>query len=202
MDDFSTIKSAAANRDWEACERMMFRSLFFCSTKTQKNIAAQALSPYAKVWNDKHPNNAIRVFGDAIDEQQELPPFPDNLDPADAEFESALIEFHNGLSRKINHVRHTMHFATAIRSTVLATQINRWICDFPGEYEQWKEGRIVKGPTFLDDQGAAQVAESAWIRIDSLLTKGRQSSPSMIERPSTQAAKVDTLYARWEKSLL
>jgi len=205
MDEHLNIATAARHRDWQGCARVMFRQLFSCPAKAQQNIAAEILSEYTDVWNAKHPSeNAIPnwILGHAVDRQPALPEFPENLDPADAEFENALIEFYNGTSQIIDHMQRTIHFAGAIRSTVLASQINRWLHNFPDEYQRWKEGLMTTGPTFLNDEAAAKEAERIWLRVDSLLAKQHVADSGLAETRLMRSFDIAKAYDDWEKSLL
>jgi hypothetical protein len=204
MDDYPNMSAAVSNRDWQGCARVMFRQLFFCPAKEQKKIAALTLSEYAPIWNEKHPTmNWILpwITSNARDQQRELPELPDDLDPADAEFEDALIEFFNGTVETDNHAERTVHFANAIRSSVLASQIDWWLRDYPAEYQRWKEGLVIRGPTFLDDEKAAKEAETAWMRVDSLFDKLRLSTRRRFHRLFRGPSEVEQVYRYWEQSL-
>jgi hypothetical protein len=123
------------------------------------------------------------------------------LDPADAEFENGLVQFGNALSSKL-HSQRTAHFASSIRSAVLAIQIDRWLHDFPKQYESWKRGEYFTGATFLDDEAASIEAERAWRRIDALFKKMpplRQEN--RLKQPET-AVDIEQAFANWENSLL
>src|SRR6202034_88768 len=98
--------------------------------------------------------------------------FAGDLDAADTEFQEAVIEFSNGTKNNL-HETQTAHFATTIRSSVLAIQINRWIKDFPDAYQEWRTGHSFDGPTFLQDENAAQEASEAWMAIDRLIKDAR-----------------------------
>lgn len=170
----------------------------------QREIAAETLSAYINIWNEKHPEfrEIPRwILAHKVDQHLEIPELPGDLDPADAEFQTALIEFCNGTSRSIDHAQQTKHFATAIRSAVLARQINQWLRDFPGQFERWKKGLPLDGPTFLDDQAADKEAESAWISVDKLIARQLVSS-RRFEREVSSLRQLSEAYDDWEKSLL
>jgi len=203
-DDYTNIAMAARDRDWQACARILFRLLFSRPGEVQQAIAVDALSVYADIWNEKHPelrHIPAWILGHRADQYPEIPEFPSNLDPADAEFEAGLIEFYGGTSRSIDHTQQTKHFATAIRSAVLARQINRWINDFPRQFERWKDGLPLDGPSFLDDETAAKEAENAWIRVGKLLAKQHVSSRKF-ESEIGSLSRLSEAYEDWEKSLL
>jgi hypothetical protein len=197
MDQDRSITAAARHRDWDSCARIMFQQLFFCTTEEQRIIVVKALSAYGRIWNEKHPK---LMLADIDELRQELPSFPDDLDPADTEFQNSVFEYRAGLSLKIDHAERTSHFATAIRSSVLAIQINRWILGFPDQYKRWRAGRIDSGPTFLDDKTAASDAENAWIRIDGLFA--RQPSRDANIRMRHIPNEIEEAYFNWERSLL
>jgi len=195
---------AARHRDWQACARILFRLLFARSAEMQQRIAVEALSAYADIWNKKNPelkHIPALIIGHRVDQYPDIPEFPSNLDPADAEFETALIEFHNGTSRSIDHAQQTKHFATAIRSAVLARQVNQWISDYPRQLERWKDGLPLDGPSFLDDETAAKEAENAWIGVDRLIAQQHVSSRKF-ESEVGSLRRLSEAYNDWEKSLL
>lgn len=208
-EDYSNLEIAARHRDWQACARILFRLLYCRSAEMQQRIAAEVLSAYVGIWIEKHPEYAsisIEKHSEqsvpwtlyyGADQQPRIREFPSNPDPADAEFENALIEFNNGASQSIDHAEHTKHFATAIRSSVLARQINQWLHDFPDQFERWKNGLPLDGPSFLDDEVAAREAESAWINVGRLIGKQHFSS-----RKFEGDVRLAEAYDDWEKSLL
>lgn len=202
MDEHLNMATAARHRDWQGCARVMFRQLFLYPAEAQQKIAADILSEYIGVWNAKHPNETAIPQWTPGHTQPALPEFDGDLDPADAEFENALIEFYNGTSRTADQMQRTMHFAGAIRSTVLASQINRWLHDFPDEYRRWKEGLMTTGPTFLDDEAAANEAERMWLRVDGLLAKQRVADSGLSETRLIRSTDIAKAYDDWEKSLL
>jgi len=131
----------------------------------------------------------------SADAPPRLPEFPETLDPADAEFENAVLEFYNGAYFRLDRAERTGHFATAIKSTVLARQINRWMADFPKEYEKWRSGRAIVEVTFLDDDAASSEAERAWTFVDAAL----KSQPRKIFGAGSRTA-IAGYYRRWEES--
>jgi hypothetical protein len=192
MDEPSTITVAAQLRDWRGCEKIMFRLLSMCTREQQLAIASQALVLYQAIWFAKHPK-AVFPEGDCDLE----------LDAADAEFENAICEVKAGKSQKIEYFDRVRHFATAIRSSVLAVQINRWIGDFPDEYRLWREGRAFKGPTFLEDPEAEDAAAKAWSWIDSLFNMVASRPGTLSHHPRWGEAEiVETEYAKWNATLL
>jgi hypothetical protein len=204
MDEYPNITVAAHHRDWDGCARIMFRQLFFCTAEEQRKIAARALSAYETIWIEKHPNMPGIPLGPFLNtvEQQEVI-FPGNLDPADTEIENAVIEYLNGMSQKIGHAERTAHFATTIRSSILAIQINRWIHDFPDDYKRWQAGLTFSGRTFLDDKNAAHDAENAWADIDALIAKQLASKTNFRRRLQViPMVKVEEAYNAWERTLL
>lgn len=143
------------------------------------------------------------VLNHKADQQQEFPGLPENLDPADTEFESALIEFHNGTSHTLNHARRTIHFANAIRSTVLARQINRWLQDYPAQYQIWKARLLIRRPTFLDDAAAGDEAEKAWMQVDRLFDLfGHILEAREPIKRFRLSSELERVYSDWEQSLL
>jgi hypothetical protein len=203
MDDYASIDDAARHRDWNSCDRIMFRQLFLCSTKEQKIIAAQALLLYRNIWNEKHPKVAFPWRSLEADAQPNaLPQLREPLDPADAEFENAAVEYIAGTSGNEDHSKRTAHFASAIRSSVLAIQINRWVRDFPQQYQRWRSGRSFEGPTFLDDEQAATDAENAWKRVEALFPLKRAVRESSAARNITSTLRsAETAYDDWERTL-
>jgi hypothetical protein len=208
MDDYPNITTAARHRDWLACARIMFRQLYLCPTNVQQMIATSTLLQYAKIWNEKHldwdkiTSSKLEYIANQV---AEFPKFNSiELDPADAEFENALIEFANGSAGQISHAEHTIHFASSIRSAVLATQIDRWRHDLPAQYMLWKEGRKLSGPTFLDDEGAVAEAENAWSRVDDLFKQFDRPRMRIFERleQSVRPSEIEQVYNDWEKSIL
>src|SRR6266849_6197750 len=101
MDEYKDIETAARHRDWQGCARIMFSRLFRCPADEQRNVAAKALHTYIKVWKAKH-KSALRSVPDRVltnknnGTRPPLPDFPEDLDPADSEFENGLLAFYNG----------------------------------------------------------------------------------------------------------
>lgn len=206
MDDHFSIAIAARRHDWDACARIMFRQLFYCTIEEQKKITANALLGYGKIWDKKHPELATSSFIGVHKQYEALRKpskieLPDELDPADAEFANAILEFFEGISENVGPIERTKHFATAIRSSVLAMQINRWIRDFPNQFERWRAGELVSGPTFLQDKAAANDAENAWVHIDFLLSHTRNASTGM-QSTEVPMGNIEAAYQEWERSLL
>jgi hypothetical protein len=203
-DDYTNIAMAARHRDWQGCARILFRLLFSRPAEMQQSIAVEALTEYVGIWNEKHPelrDIPTSILSHKVDQYPDVPEFPSNLDPADAEFETALIEYYNGTSRSIDHAQRTKHFATAIRSAVLARQINQWLRDFPRQFERWKDGLPLDGPSFLDDETAAKEAESAWTHLHKLMSKQHVSSRKF-ESEVGNLRRLAEACDDWEKSLL
>jgi hypothetical protein len=124
-----------------------------------------------------------------------------DLDPADAEFENGLLEFHNGvLSPRHNH--YTAHFATAIRSAVTARQINSWLQNHPDKCGKWKAGRRFEGPTFLDDQVASIEALSAWKFVGDLLREQHTSIAMPFSKQLRSSKQIERQYRNWEEAVL
>jgi hypothetical protein len=198
MDEYENIETAARHRDWQGCARIMFGLLYRCMTEEQRNVARAALYKYLEIWNTKH-KDALQAIPEQVlangtkGKRPALPEFPEDLDPADAEFENGLIEFYNGSYFVTSHSRRTEHFATAIRSAVTARQINRWLQEHPKDYAKWKAGRGIDGPTFLDDEAAADEAQMMWAFVDNLLKK------QLLHPLSRQ---IERLYKRWEESVV
>ena len=207
MDEYEDIETAARHRDWQGCARIMFRLLYQCATDEQRNVAKAALYTYVDIWNAKH-NDALksipeRVLVNRIEHRRpELPEFPEDLDPADAEFANGLIEYYNGAHFVASHSRPTAHFATAIRSAVTARQINRWLSEHPDDYAEWKAGLGFDGPTFLDDEAAADEAQRAWKFVDDLLKEQRTVVPTPFAQQLRSAKQIARLYRHWEASIL
>ena len=132
MYEYENIEAAAHHRDWQECAGIMFGLLYRCATEGQRNVAREALRTYVVIWNTKH-EDVLRQLPQLLltpeihGKRPKLPEFPEDLDPADAEFENGLIEYYNGAFFSANHGQHTMEFATAIRSAVVARQINKWL---------------------------------------------------------------------------
>jgi hypothetical protein len=199
MDEHLSIRRAARAHDWGACARIMFWQLFSRTFEEQKRITKDVLLVYLNIWNDKHP--AIYLppkefhLDDDLVSKMEL---CEKIDAADNEFCNALIEYAEGMSNNNRSIERVKHFATSIRSSVLAIQINRWIRNFPEQYERWKAGKLVSGPTFLDDKLAADDAEKAWEHIDLLFSHTAQGQAT----PEMPMNKIETAYREWERSLL
>lgn len=130
-----------------------------------------------------------------------LPDFPEDLDPADAEFENGLLAFYNGAYFPGPDSRRTVQFATAIRSAVTARQINMWMREHPDDYAKWKAGRKFGGATFLGDEAAADEAERAWKFVDYLLNR-QQPLAIPFEKQLPFLNRIAKLYDSWEDSVL
>jgi hypothetical protein len=207
MDEYEDIETAACHRDWQGCARIMFGLLYRCGTDAQRNVAKAALYTYIEIWKAKHKNALklipVRVLANATNgKRPALPEFPEDLDPADAEFENGLIEFYNGAFFPGSHARRTQHFATAIRSSVTARQINRWLREHPDDYAKWKAGRGIDGPTFLDDDAAADEAQRMWKFVEKLLTEQCAASPIPFAQRLRPSKRISQLYKQWEESIL
>jgi hypothetical protein len=208
MDEYEDIETAARHWDWQGCARLMFVMLFCCAKEQQRSIAAQTLNAYTAIWKEKH-RNALREFPDIVladGSHRNRHMFSDlpedlDLDPADAEFENGLLEFHNGAVSP-RHNRYTAHFATAIRSAVTARQINRWLQNHPDEYEKWKAGRGFDGPTFLDDEAASIEALSAWNFVASLLREQHITITVPFSKQLRSSKQIERLYRNWEEVVL
>lgn len=205
MAEYSSISEAARHRDWQGCDRLMFRELYLLPFEGQREVTANALCIYTVVWTGKHPNSApIKKWIAGLPGGHSLPLLTDSekLDPADSEFENGLMQFSNALTAQ-SHSQRTTHFATSIRSAVLARQINRWLHDCPTDYETWRRGEHFTGSTFLDDEGASKEAEMAWKEIDELFQK---SSGLLKRRRKLRSHEVapdfERAYTAWEASLL
>jgi hypothetical protein len=109
------------------------------------------------------------------------------------------MQFRNAISTQ-SHSKHTAYFASSIRSAVLARQINRWLRDFPTQYQSWRRGEYFAGPTFFEDEAASIEAEKAWIQIDKSFQK--MSHPRRRKLKLPQVTAIDQAYADWENSLL
>lgn len=196
MDTFEDILTAARHRDWTQCSRLMFQRLYQCKADDQRTIAKVMLWMYLEIWAAKHDDDIRQLPLHLLisnERKQELPNFPEDLDPADAEFENGLVEFYNGSLFPSRHDQRTMHFATAIRSAITARQINKWLCGHPDDYAKWKTGRPFNGPTFLDDEMAASEAEIFWKLFDALV----KEQPKSFDLSREPAA-----YRRWEETIL
>ncbi|WP_316176336.1 hypothetical protein [Bradyrhizobium sp. SZCCHNRI1073] len=174
----------------------MFKQLAILPFEIQKEVAVQAWQAYAPIWVAKHPGVE---FGKWIAELAETnllgTPESRQMDPADAEFENAILQFTDAQDGE-SHLQRTAHLASSIRSSVLARQIDRWLRDFPEQYTSWHQGEHFAGPTFLDDDGASLEAEKAWKKIDAILRSKRKSKI----RESME--KIERAYFEWESSLL
>ena len=201
MDEHLSIRRAARAHDWTACARIMFWQLFSRSFDGQKSITKDALLPYLNIWNQKHPGKTMQLPALAFDLHEDSSwgfDFPHEIDAEDNEFCNAFLEYTEGASENTPAIERVKHFAASIRSSVLAIQINRWIRDFPDEYNRWRAGKLVSGPTCLDDEAAANDAEKAWEHIDVLFSHTRQDR-AMPEIPTN---KIEVAYREWERSLL
>jgi hypothetical protein len=203
MDDYENIEESARHRDWQGCARIMFRLLFRFPAKEQRSVARAALCMYVHIWREKHDSELKQVpdylLANGIrGERPTLPEFPEDLDPADAEFENGLLEFYNGTFFPGTHPQHTMHFATAVRSAVTAMQINRWLRAHPDDYAKWKAGSGFNGPTFLDDEEATAEAQVAWKYIADLL-KAQPPKSYRLWRPGR---RIEQFYQDWEATIL
>jgi hypothetical protein len=210
MDDYEDIESAARHLDWQGCAKIMFSLLYRCTREEQREIAAKALDSYVDTWKTKHRGiwrsvpQRVLVNGHS-GEAPDFPEFPAelDLDPADAEFENGLAEFYNGAYLASNHDDQTIHFATAIRSAVAARQIDKWIHRHPYAYRKWRAGRLLDGPTFLDDEAATYEAQTAWEFVDHLFKIQHHGVRPWSHTGSGAASKkVAALYRRWERSAL
>jgi hypothetical protein len=206
MDEYEDIETAARHRDWQGCARIMFGELFRCTPDQQRTVAAKALQTYVDIWTEKH-SEALQtlpetILADGINRKPPPPPdFPEDLDPADAEFENGLFEFYNAAYFPAAHNQRTVGFAAAIRSAVTARQINRWLRGHPDDYAQWKAGREFGGPTFLDDAAAAEEARTAWMFVDDLL-KAQHVPITPFAKQSQSVQQIERLYKQWEESIL
>jgi hypothetical protein len=201
MNEQLSIRRAAREHDWNACSRIMFLRLFSRTFDEQKKIAEGALVLYFEIWNRKHPDKVkhLPLMTFSLREDKSLNgDFSEELDPADNEFCNAILEYNEGISETDKPLERISHFATSIRSSVLAIQINRWIRDFPDQYERWRAGKLVNGPTFLDDEAAADDAQKAWESIDDLFSH-EGPDRAMAEIPMI---KIEDACQAWERSLL
>ena len=203
MDEYEDIETAARHWDWPGCARLMFLMLFRGAKEQQWSIAVETLNTYTPIWKEKHRNSLQDlpdiVLADGSHRNRHM--FPDlpedlDLDPADAEFENGLLEFHNGVLSP-RHNRYTAHFATAIRSAVTARQINRWLQNHPDEYGKWKAGCSFEGPTFLDDEAASIEAVSAWNFVASLLGQQHISITIPYSKQLRSSKQIERLYRNW-----
>jgi hypothetical protein len=203
VDEYPNISAAARNRDWRSCDRLMFGELYQLPFEGQREVSWIALSSYFLIWDGKHRDSSpseLKLIPPWEERHFPTLPHSEEPDPADAEFESGLMQFYNALSAK-SLLRRTAYFATSIRSAVLARQINRWVHNFPIEYDFWKRGQYFAGPTFLEDEAASLEAEKAWSEIDELfqdLTR-RQTRRRRFRFFGTE---VERAYAAWSSSLL
>jgi hypothetical protein len=201
MNERLSIRRAAREHNWDACARIMFWQLFSRTFDEQKKITEGALVLYFDIWNRKHPDKAkhLPLTTFSLREDESLNgDFFEEIDPADNEFCNAILEYNEGISETCKPLERINHFATSIRSSVLAIQINRWIRDFPDQYERWRAGKLVNGPTFLDDKAAADDAQKAWESIDDLFSH-EWPGRAMAEIPMN---KIEDAYRAWERSLL
>jgi hypothetical protein len=197
MAHYESIETAAGHRDWQGCARIMFRLLYRCRLSEQRKVTAAALERYVPIWKSKHPGpmSSIpdRILSSISARRRPMPPeFLEELDPADAEFENGIIEFYNGSIADPS--QRTAHFATAIRSAVLARQIDTWLRAHPGSYLQWKTGHGFHGPTFLQDDAAASEAELMWKFVANLLKPCSSRSRLLWSR------QLEKAYEEWEES--
>jgi hypothetical protein len=208
MDEYEDIETAARHRDWQGCARLMFLMLFRCAKEQQRSIAALTLNTYTPIWKEKH-RNASQELPDIVladGSQRNRRMFPDlpedlDLDPADAEFENGLLEFHNGVLSP-RHNRYTAHFATAIRSAVTARQINSWLQKHPDEYGKWNAGRSFEGPTFLDGEAASIEASSTWNFVADLLREQHIFITIPFSKQPRSSKQIERLYRNWEETVL
>ena len=201
MNEELSIRRAAREHDWNACARIIFWQLFSRSFDEQKKITEGALALYFAIWNTKHPDKAkhLPLAAFSLREDESLNgDFSEDIDPADNEFCNAILEYNEGISGTAQPLERINHFATSIRSSVLAIQINRWIRDFPDQYERWRAGELVNGPTFLHDEAAADDAQKAWESIDHLFS---HESPGRA-KAEVPMNKIEDAYRAWERSLL
>lgn len=177
----------------------MFWQLFSRTFDEQEKITKGALLRYFDIWNKKHPDQILQLMTFNLREDESSNgDFSEDIDPADNEFRNAVMEFNQGISETSEPLERIKHFATSIRSSVLAIQINRWIRDFPEQHERWKARKLINGPTFLDDKAAADDAQEAWEYIDYLFSD-EWPSRATTEIPMN---KIEDAYRAWEQSLL
>lgn len=200
MDDYEDIGTAALHRDWQGCARIMFGLLYRRSRQDQLQIATEVLETYADTWKAKHQDRAKirsvpeRLMKASFDLRPDLPELPDDADAADAEYENALTEYYNGKFYANTPEEWTSNFASAIRSTVAAHQISRWMRKYPQSYQLWNAGRDFDGPTFLEDDSAADEAAGMWQFVERLL---RRTYPATEITPISRS-----LYEQWEATYL
>ena len=198
MNDYEDIATAALHRDWQSCARIMFGLLFRCSRQDQLKIATEVLQTYADIWKTKHQDRPDvrsipeRLTGASLDIRPDFPDLPEDADAADAEYENALTGYYNGKFYDHLPERWTRNFASAIRSTVTAHQINCWMIKYPGSYQSWKVSLNFDCPTFLQDDSAADEAVSMWRFVENLL---RRCHPG-------QGSCSVHLYEQWDATYL
>lgn len=192
MTTYETIKSAASHKDWQECARIMFLSLYEREFDDQREVVKSVLTTYIDRLISKYPNRKIPYFltFGLLDENLV------EIDAADTEFQNSIIEYYNA-SFQSSHDEQTTHFATSIRSCVLAGQINAWIMSHPDSYKKWKEGETFKGPTFLEDKKSINEVERLWGYVEDILSKHQDG-----RRVYKLSKEVDFLYQKWESSIL
>jgi hypothetical protein len=171
----------------------MFLQLFQCAKPDQEAVAKAALERYRPIWDRKHhrpPPSAARYLAGLSED-----PIADDLDPADAEFEEGATEFEQGIMSD-DHAEYTRHFASAIRSSIVAEQINVWIANHAESYRRWRDGQSFNGPTFLDAPTAVRTATAAWVLVEKSLAEALKSRP----RPARDG-DVEAHYKEWEESI-
>ena len=177
-----------------------------CTRTTGSSLATSRA--YVDTWATKHKGEPVEKIpemileGRSIGRRPAFPEFPEDLDPADSEFENGLLEYYQAAYLRATHDRYTLHFATAIRSTVTARQIDTWIREHPDAYRRWKAGQKFDSPTFLDDETAAKEAERAWGFVGRLFQEIGTSVISNIPRQFGRPRPINRLYEKWEDSVL
>ena len=191
MGEAVDLRSAARNHDWAECERAMFVLLSACPLEGQRDAAEVMLRrrrsevvSRAIASHDSHERylTAFKTW-----------PVPEE-DAAYAELENAEIEYQDG-NRAGSDAEATKHYATSIRSSVLAKQIGKWIDRHPDEHLKWIRGEVFEGPTFLEDSQASEAAEREWQVVGELLQDGRRR---LSEIPNATVR----LFEEWRDQLL
>ena len=190
MGEESELQAAAARHDWQGCERIMFAWLYGLNFPAQMHVSEAALGTYRRRWMRKHGTQLPLSYVEFL-------PLESNLDHADAEYESGVLEFERARDA-ITKKKQTTHFANAIRSAVIAVQFDTWMQRHAAAYENYKQHKPLAGQTFTQDRRATLEAKATWLKIDKEFARAYRG-----HRPNPRLNHASVVYyLEWDKSLL